>query len=140
MTELSGEQRETLGQLADGLIPAAGKMPSATQAGVEGKWVDRALAIRPDLSAPLREVLTAAARSADATEGLQRLERDDPAGLALLKQVVAGAYYMAPPVRKRMGYRGQPRTPIREGEAERYLGEELLAPVRARGRCYRPAD
>ena len=136
---LTHDLRATLGRLADGLIPATDVMPSATGVGVERKWIDRALAVRPDLEAPLHEVLTAAREAPDALEELRRLERDDPEGLEVVQRLVAGAYYMAPPVRKRLGYQGQTQRPIRADEADYYLNDELLAPVLAKGRCYRPA-
>jgi hypothetical protein len=42
-----------LDRLADQLIPAEDGMPSATEAGATGRWLDAVLAARPDLRAPL---------------------------------------------------------------------------------------
>ena len=53
MMALSDEQRAQLGAIADELIPAGSGMPSASEAGVAGEFLDEVLAARPDLAAPL---------------------------------------------------------------------------------------
>ena len=58
---LTSEHRTAFWALADVLIPATDAMPAASQAGSAEKWLDRALAARPDLVAPLAAVLDAAA-------------------------------------------------------------------------------
>ena len=58
------KERALLAELADVLIPAAGGMPSASQADVAGKWLDAVLAARPDLAGRLSDVL-ATARDSD---------------------------------------------------------------------------
>ena len=58
---LTSEQRATFWALADVLIPATDAMPAASEAGSAEKWLDRALAARPDLVEPLAAVLDAAA-------------------------------------------------------------------------------
>ena len=54
---LTSEHRTAFWALADVLIPATDAMPAASQAGSAEKWLDRALAARPDLVAPLAAVL-----------------------------------------------------------------------------------
>ncbi len=46
---LTQQQRATFWALADVLIPATDAMPAASEAGSADKWLDRALAARPDL-------------------------------------------------------------------------------------------
>ena len=45
--------RARLAELADVLIPAEGGMPSASEAGAAGEWLDAVLAARPDFETPL---------------------------------------------------------------------------------------
>ena len=49
--------RAVLAALADQLIPAADGMPSASQAGVAGRWLDEVLRSRPDLGDDLRRLI-----------------------------------------------------------------------------------
>ena len=83
------EQRVAFWALADVLIPETGSMPAASEAGSVEKWLERALAARPDLVAPLAAVLDAAAgrdprpRPADCTRKIRtaapRSRRSPPA-------------------------------------------------------------
>jgi hypothetical protein len=134
---LSANQRRALGALADLLIPRTAAMPSASEVGVEAKWIDRALTVRADLTASLAGVLDRASTGGPAEE-LARLEREDAETLDGVKLLVSGAYYMSPRVRKLIGYPGQTQRPILTDEAEYYLEGDLLAPVQARGTTYRP--
>jgi choline dehydrogenase-like flavoprotein len=104
--------------LADELIPAAGRLPSASEADASGKWLQRALAARPDLVPLLDRAL---ATGLDA----RRLHEQDPEAFAGLADAVEGAYYMNLKVRKRIGYPGQKSNPPYPDEAEYYL-EGLL--------------
>jgi choline dehydrogenase-like flavoprotein len=104
--------------LADELIPAAEGKPSASEADATGKWLERALAARPDL-VPLLE--RALASGLDA----RGLHEQDPEAFAGLADAVEGAYYMNLKVRKRIGYPGQKSNPPYPDEAEYYL-EGLL--------------
>jgi choline dehydrogenase-like flavoprotein len=135
---LSEGERTTLGKLADLLIPSWQSMPAATAAGVHDKWVDHVLAVRPDL-APRLMALLDKARTNDPAGELARLERDDAEALEVLKAVVLGAYYMSPRVRKRLGYPGQKQRPVLPDEADYYLEEGLLDPVRKLEEPYRPS-
>jgi hypothetical protein len=99
-----------LDALADQLIPGEDGMPSASEAGATGRWLEAVFEARPDLREPV-----------------ERLEPD-----AVASAIVA-AYYMNPEVRERIGYRGQLAVPL--GPADH---EELLGSVVARGPVYRP--
>jgi hypothetical protein len=119
--------REHLARLADQLIPAESGMPSASEAGAVGDYLDRVLAARPDLEAPLAGI----------DGDLADLPERDPAGWAALTAAITAAYYLNPRVRERIGYEGQRAIPFDPDEAD-YLEDGLLAGVQARGPVYRP--
>ena len=129
---LTDEQRATFWALADVLIPATDAMPAASEAGSAEKWLDRALAARPDLVAPLAAVLDSAAGKEPDAEA-RRLHAEDPDGFSALAQIASGGYYMNLKVRKRVGYPGQGKRPPFSDEAEYDLRDGLLDPVYARG-------
>ncbi len=120
----SEQARARLAALADALIPAGDGMPSASEAGVAGEWLDAVLAVRPDLEAPLAAVT--------------RVDRErEPEGFAALTAAVTAAYYMNPQVRERIGYAGQQAIPF-DPDHEDYLEDGLLDSVRSRPPVYRP--
>ena len=129
---LTEEQRATFWALADVLIPATDAMPAASEAGSAEKWLDRALAARPDLVDPLAAVLDGAAGKDPEAEA-RRLHADDPDGFSTLAQIASGGYYMNLKIRKRIGYPGQGKRPPFSDEAEYDLRDGLLDPVYARG-------
>jgi choline dehydrogenase-like flavoprotein len=109
-----------LAALADALIPAAGELPSASEADPSGKWLDRALAARPDLATGFERALGA--------DDVEALADEDPEAFEALALIVSGAYYMNLKVRKRIGYPGQKSSPPYPDEADYYL--EGLLPER----------
>lgn len=130
---LTHGQAAVLARLADALIPAAGSMPSASGAGLCDGMIERVLRYRPDIAATLPGILEEAAGHCAKTF-LLRLERDDSGRFDILFEAVAGAYYMIPAVRERIGYHGQraldlPRAGI---GAEDQLVEMMAAPSRYR--------
>ena len=138
MSGLDATQRETLGGLADALIPGGEGMLSATEADVPGKWVDRVLGVRPDLAAELVRVLDGVA-GRDARDEVRRLRADDASGFGTLTLVVSGGYFMHPRVRKSLGYEAaapklQPAFP---DESDFYLADGLVEAVIGRGPIYR---
>src|SRR5678815_4764931 len=74
---LTSEHRTAFWALADVLIPATDDMPAASQAGSAEKWLDRALAARPDLVAPLAALLDEAA-GRDPEAEVRRLHAENP--------------------------------------------------------------
>ena len=104
-----------LDALADQLIPGEDGMPSASEAGATGRWLDAVLAARPDLREPL--------------------ERLDPEATiaALAESAIVAAYYFNPEVCERIGYQGQRALPLGPPDHE-----DLLDSVVARGPVYRP--
>jgi hypothetical protein len=158
--EISPDLRGRLAAVADALLPAAHGMPSASEVGVAGPQLDRVLAARPDLAAPLARALSAVAPPdvptdavADAAAplvaddprddlvddpaaGLRALETADPEAHHALVLAIAGGYYLHEEVRRRIGYPGQRRRPPPGGEPE-YVRDGLLDAVVARGPVWR---
>jgi hypothetical protein len=124
------QHRATLAALADVLIP------SASQAGVAGHWLDEVLTALPEVAAPLATLLLDCAGQAPAA-AVGRLQRDDPASFDLLCTVVAGAYFLNPAVRQQIGYPGQQAVPIQAESPPDYEQDGLLASVISRGPIYR---
>jgi hypothetical protein len=131
----SDNDRVLLAAMADVLIPAAGKMPSASQAGVAGTWLDHVLSARSDLAAGLADVL-GKARGGEPANMIAILRASDPAAFGVLAEIVPAAYFMNPDVRQAIGYSGQgPRTIDPHPD---YLDDGLLESVASRGPIYRP--
>jgi choline dehydrogenase-like flavoprotein len=121
---LTPERRGRLSALAAVLIPAAGGMPGASDIALlrEAGLVDRVLALRPDLVGPLAAALDAAG-TVEPRAAIERLEAERPDAFSALLQVLVGAYYLDPEVKRRLGYHGQQAlTPPRGG-----FGAEDLA-------------
>lgn len=133
---MTPEERLVLARLADELVPAAGGMPAASEVGLAGRWIDRALKARPDLLPLLQRAL---ARVRDGDVDAPALAVGDPEAFRAALLLVTGAYYMHPKVRKLIGYPGQRPTPIYPDEAEHDLRDGLLDPVIERGPIFRPA-
>jgi hypothetical protein len=121
-----------LDALADQLIPGEDGMPSATEAGATGRWLDAVLAARPDLRAPL-EGLAASTAGLTPEEAVAALPERDPAGWTALTSAVVAAYYFNPEVCERIGYQGQRALPLGPPDYE-----DLLDSVVGRGPVYRP--
>ncbi|HEX9477098.1 MAG TPA: hypothetical protein VGA41_10615 [Candidatus Dormibacteraeota bacterium] len=130
-------RRAVLAAVADVLIPKGDGMPSATEAGVAGRWLDEVLQLRPDFGPPLAAVLDKM-KGLDPTAAVTRERADDPAGFGVLAEVVAGGYFLNPRVRSAIGYPGQQSVPIQHEEPPDYEQDGLIASVIARGRVYRP--
>ena len=81
---LSDERRAQLGAIADQLIPAGAGMPSASEAGVAGQFLDEVLAARPDLGgaagggAGVRATAVARGRDRRAARGSGRAGASSP--------------------------------------------------------------
>ena len=137
MTVFDAEARARLAALADALIPAGDGMPSASEAGVAGEWLDAVLAAEPGFGPALSAVL-ADADVADAAGELRRIESTDPDGWGTLTTVVAGAYFLNPAIAERVGYPGRRAIPIDADSDPDWLQDGLLDSVKSRGPIYRP--
>jgi hypothetical protein len=134
---IDASHRDRLRTFADVLIPAAHDMPSAGEVGVADGQLDKVLAVRPDLTAPLLRAI--AQVDPDDHEGsLEHLVRDDAEAHDALLLVIVGGYYIDPDVRRRLGYDGQVPTEVRPEIIPNYVEEGLIEPLLARGPVYRP--
>ncbi len=101
-------------------------MPSASEAGAVGEWLDAVLAARPEFAAPLEGISAS-------VEPIDALPERDPAGWGVLTAAIVAAYYMNPDVCARVGYAGQRAIPFDRGRA-RLRGSPGVRQGRA-GRC-----
>ena len=139
---LTTEERKRLAALADVLIPAGEGFPCASDAGL----IDAVMECRPELLGEIKKLLRkmdscnsslrGGEENGQAREIVKELERSDPAAFGILAEVVAGAYFLNPAVRERLGYGGQ--TPKAIDPARDYLDDGLLQSVLDRGAVYRP--
>jgi hypothetical protein len=123
--------------LADWMIPAADGMPSASEAGAAGEWLDAVLTARPDLGEPLL-ALVERVGDGDPATSIANLQANDPDGFGLLAEVVPNAYFMNPAVRERVAYPGQVGLEVDLTWPPDWL--DLLEPVIERGPIYRETD
>jgi len=118
--------RFRLARVAQVLIPASDTMPSADEVGVADALLDRVLAAVPSLAAALTTTLDADIAEEDVGPWLDALSRSDLAAYRSLGLAVAGAYYLDPEVRRRLGYEGQVPQPVRPAAFPEYVDEGLL--------------
>ena len=111
---LSEQRRAQLGAIADELIPAGSGMPSASEAGVGGQYLDE---------------------GADDPIGALR---GDAGAWGVITAVVPAAYFLNPDMRAAIGYPGLEARPIDPDAAPDYLDDGLLDSVVSRGPVYRP--
>lgn len=118
---IGAEQRERFRRLADLILPGGQGLPPACEVDVAGRLLNRTLTARPELVAPLAELLDRADVSPSAIEGLLPTDHD------LLLLVTAGSYLLAPAVRAALGYPGQEaQEPPRGGCGVEELALELM--------------
>jgi hypothetical protein len=134
---LDQPQRAALAAFADVLIAGGDGLPSASEAKLHEKWIDRVLRVRPDLGAPVLAVLGC---EGDPAVELERVRAEDPVTFAAFAEAVAGGYLLNPRVCKLLGLPGNApkRNPAYPDEADFYLEDGILDAVRARGPIYRP--
>ena len=151
----SEDQGHLLSGLLDEIVPASadGRIPAAGALGIADFLVSKASA-DPALAASLREVLSHAAALAEARGAnfddldaagriavVEALEQEAPdAFTALLWHTYMG-YYSRADVRPHFGLSDRPTQPegyeLPEDDPDELA--DMLAPVRSRGRCYRPS-
>jgi choline dehydrogenase-like flavoprotein len=118
---LSGKQRERLAELGDSLILPVGGLPGGGRLAVESGLAGKVLERRPDLAEPLVRALDDTSIS-----HLHVLGQRDPQAWMAALMVIAGAYYLEPRVRERIGYPGQEARPVRPDNYPAYIAEGLL--------------
>jgi hypothetical protein len=139
--ELSSEERKTLAQALDALVPARddARLPGAGALGV-GDHVERA-ARASELPALARALARLAARGFAQAAPPERvallgaLAQEDPATFHALLLHAYGGYYHHPRVVEALGL--EPRPPFPQGYAVAPTDFALLDPVRGRAKLYR---
>lgn len=134
---LTNQEREAVYIIGDTLIPEGGSGPSADQAAVATQFIDRFLALRPDLHAGFRALL-AEADLDNPRQWCERLERERPAVFSELTFVIAGSYLLSPKARSWLKYEGQVGEYQDGSPQAEYADGGLLDQVVARGPIYRP--
>ena len=134
---LSDSDRETFGAMADIIVPAWERMPSATAIGVHKGLLDAVLRARPDLTDGVKSAI-AACRTGSPSETVNALFQSDRNAFDAFTLAVTGAYYMDPTVRGLLGYPGQESPPYDPMETPDYLTDGLLERVTRRGAIYKP--
>ena len=134
---LTEEQRARLASFADSLIAGGAGLPSASEAEVASRWIDRVFTVRPDMEVTVREVI---AREGDPVDILAGLRSGEPDRFSSFAFAIAGAYLINPRIRRGLGYPGPVpmKNPALPDEADAYLEDGILDVVVARGPIYRP--
>ena len=136
MSKLTPDLRASFAAVADFLIPAYKKYPSATSVGVHEKMLDDVLGFRPDIVEAFMRGLTAI-DTAVLSDSVNALYKADPDAFNAISLVASGGYYMAPQVREVLGYPGQEAVPYNPHEVPDFLLDHRLENVARRGPIYR---
>jgi hypothetical protein len=136
---LSDEDRRVYRGIVDALLPATGRLPAASAAGVADAMLDQILNWRPDIIGDWMRGVRSAANLLPA-EALKRLETQDQPAYAAIRLTALGAYYLDPAVMAALGYRGQESRLVPPDEIADYEAAGLLESVRARGPVWRRKD
>ena len=148
--QISEAQRANLEPLLDVLIPASGDFAAAGALGV-AKFIDARIADTKGFAKTAHAVLSridalvndakagslASLPNADRVTLVRQVEASDPLTfLAFLMQVYLG-YYTNPAIPPKLGFPDRPPQPLGHTLPVDDNLEELLGPVRRRGRHYR---
>lgn len=117
------EERERLNRVGDVLIPAADRMPAASEVGMGTDLLDGLLRARPDLADALRSALALVPTKDLSLQALRDLGRS---AFSTLTLVVAGAYYLSPRVRDLLDWHSERGRPLETGAFPAYISEGLL--------------
>lgn len=141
MSTLTPDLRAAFAAVADLLIPAYKKYPSATSVGVHEKMLDDVLGFRPDLVESFLRGL-AAIDTGSLSDSVNTLYKADADAFNAISLVASGGYYMTPVVREVLGYPGQESVPYDAHEVPSFLLDQRLENVARRGPIYRstPAE
>ncbi|MCY3785610.1 MAG: hypothetical protein OXG47_02645 [bacterium] len=132
-------EAERLRRLADVMLPAAHGMPSAGDVSAIAAYLERVLAWRDDLRAPLARAVADLDPESFTVERLAAYHGIDEEAYVALTTVVAACYYLSPVVRERIGYPGQVAKTYDAFAYTAWVAEGLLDPVMERGPIYREA-
>lgn len=137
--KLDDAGRATYAAFADFLIPAHGKMPSSSDAGVASGLLDDVLRLRPDIEEAFFRGLDALVGK-DPKAAANELYKSDEEAFNALSLAASAAYYMAPGPREALGYPGQESLTYDAHAVPDYLTDGLLERVVRRGTIYKPTS
>lgn len=135
--KLSDESRDLFAKVADFLLPAYLKMPSASSVGVHQAMLDDVLRFRPDIVDNFHRGL-GQIDAGDIAGSVNALYKADPDAFGAVSLAVSGGYYMTPEVREALGYPGQESLKYDAHEVPDYMMDGLLERVVQRGTTYKP--
>lgn len=136
--ELSDIELAKVRAVTDWFLPSLGDYPTLDVADPDGT----VLALVLSQLAPLSESITAALAAVpqDGVDAhMAALADSDEAQFTLLRTLCLGWYLTCRPVWSAFGYTGRVPTPILPGAADHDLRDDILAPVRERGKIFREA-
>jgi hypothetical protein len=134
--QLTTDLRVTFAAVADLLIPAYKKYPSASSVDVHKKMLDDVLSFRPDIVGAVLRGL-AVIDTADLSDSVNALYKDDPDAFGAISLAASGGYYMTREVREVLGYPGQESVVYDAHAVPDFLVNQQLEKVACRGPIYR---
>ena len=128
--------------IADVLIPDQGELPSARNAPDFERWLERALAARPESFEPF---VAEGERFSDLPDAqidgaVRAMARDRPEIFQPVSAIIAGAYLMIPVIRTAIGYPGQHASRAPFDQAMEEITDGIMDPVLERGYIYTPVE
>ena len=129
-------------RIADVLIPDQGELSSARCAPDFERWLERALAARPE---SFELFVSEGKRFCDLTDAevdgeVRAMARDRPEIFQPVSAIIAGAYLMIPVIRKAIGYPGQHASRAPFDQAMEEITDGIMDPVLERGYIYTPVE
>lgn len=134
--KLTQEARSAFSLAADFLIPAYGKMPSATSVEVDKEMLEKVLEFRPDIADAFFRGLSKI-DTGNVAESLNSIFREDPDGFNAISLAASAGYYMTESVRQLLGYPGQESLKYDTHEVPDFMMDHMLERVAKRGTIYR---
>ncbi|NUH40166.1 hypothetical protein HUF15_25975 [Streptomyces samsunensis] len=134
---LSPAQLRTARRMADWFMPEVPGFPTNAEADPDESVLRLVLDELHPHTGSIFSSLDAVV-DGDIGDYLAHLGTDAPERYELLRILFIGRYLACRPVWSVLGYTGRRPLPIQPGEAEAHLRDDLLGPVRSRGKVYRP--
>lgn len=138
MTALNVEDRAAFVKIADILLPAHKRLPSASSVDVSGDLLDTVVAARPDIAAAVKRGLSAV-HGLEGRAAAEHLLKSDGESFDAIGLAASGAYFMSPVVREKLGYPGQEAVRYDPHATPEYVSNGMLDRVRGRGSIFRDA-
>lgn len=135
---LNESELTTLRSVTAWFLPDLSEYPSLDEADPDGTVLALVLTHMAPMHEPISGAL-AAVPFDDVDAHMTALQRRDDEEFTLLRTLCLGWYLTCRPVWSTLGYAGRVPTPIGPGEADHFLRDDILDPVRARGKIFRPA-